>query len=169
MPVGSVVGVYDRMSGPEEAIRRLSQSGFPIVQISIVARDLESEKEVHGYLTAGDVDKNGTTAGAWFGGLFGLLVGAAFLWVPGFGPLLVIGPLAAAMLSGIEGSLAGATSGGLLGALVGWGVSRQQVLKYEELVKSRKHLVIAHGSAEEVTQAHDILKGTAAEELAIHS
>ncbi len=169
MPVGSVVGVFGRMSGTEEAIRRLATSGFPIRKISIVARDLESEKEVHGYIIAGDVDKNGTAAGAWFGGIFGLLVGAAFLWVPGFGPLLVIGPLAAAMLSGIEGALAGATNGGLLGALMGWGVPRQHILKYEEWVKSRKYLVIAHGSAEEVTQAHDILKGTAAEELAIHS
>ncbi len=169
MPIGSAVGVYDRMSGAEEAVRGLGRSGFPRTQISVVARDLESEKEVHGYITAGDVAESGAARGAWFSGLFGLLVGAAFVWAPDFGPLLVVGPLAATLLSGIEGALAGATGGGLLGALVGWGVSMQDILRYEEQVRQGEYLVIAHGSAEEVAQAHDILKGTAAAELDVHS
>jgi hypothetical protein len=48
-----------------------------------------------------------------------LLVGAAFVWVPGFGPLLVAGLLTAAILGGVEGVVAGAAGGGLLSALAG--------------------------------------------------
>ena len=102
-------------------------------------RTWESEREVHGYVTAGDVAKGrGPAPGLGWAGFFGLLFGAAFLWVPGFGPLLVAGPLSAALLGGVEGALAGAAGGGLLGALFGWGVSRQHILKYEERVKGRQ-------------------------------
>jgi uncharacterized membrane protein len=103
------------------------------------------------------------------GGLFGLLVGAAFIWVPGFGPLLVAGPLAAMFLGGIEGALAGAAGGGLMGALVGWGVSDKHILKYEEHVKGGKYLVIAHGTNDQVMMAREILNRTDAEELNVHA
>jgi len=165
----SVVGVYPTMSEAEEAVRMLDRGGFPIQQVSIVAQNLESEKEVHGYVTVGDIAKSGAGTGAWVGGLFGLLIGAAFIWVPGFGPLVVAGPLAAMLLGGIEGLVAGAAGGGLLGALVGWGVSKEHILKYEERLKGGKYLVIAHGSAEEVAKAHNILEGSGATELNVHT
>lgn len=164
----SVVAVYDTMSKAEEAIRKLNQGGFPIKQVSILAKNLESEKEVHGYITKGDVAKTGAGTGAWLGGLFGILIGAAFIWVPGFGPLVVAGPLAAMLLGGVEGAVAGAAGGGLLGALVGWGVSKKHILKYEENLKGGKYLVVAHGSAEEVSRAHNILKDTDAKEVNFH-
>jgi hypothetical protein len=165
----SVIAVYDTMSEAEEAVRALDRGAFPIKQVSILSQNLESEKEVHGYITAGDVAKGGAGTGAWVGGLFGILIGAAFIWVPGFGPLLVAGPLAAALLGGIEGAVAGAAGGGLLGVLIGWGVSKQHILKYEERLKGGKYLVVAHGSAEEVAEAHNILEGTGAHELDFHA
>jgi hypothetical protein len=156
------------MSAAEEAIHALDQSSFPLRQVSIVAQNLESEKEVQGYITVGDVAMSGAGTGAWVGGLFGLLVGAAFIWVPGFGPLLVAGPLAAALLGGIEGAVVGAAGGGLLGALLGWGVSKQHILKYEEKLKGGKYLVIAHGDADLVSKARTILEGTDVSELTVH-
>lgn len=164
----SVVGIYPTMSAAEEAVHTLDRADFPLGQISIVARNLESEKEIQGYITAGDVAMRGAGTGAWVGGLFGLLVGAAFIWVPGFGPLLVAGPLAAMLLGGVEGVAVGAAGGGLLGALLGWGVSKQHILKYEEKVKSGKYLVIVHGDDELVSKAHTVLEGTDADELTIH-
>jgi hypothetical protein len=164
----SVVGVYDVLAKAEDAIRTLDRTGFPVKQVSIVAKDLESEREVHGYVNACDVAKGGAGTGAWLGGFFGLLFGAAFLWIPGFGPLFVAGPLSAALLGGIEGAVAGAAGGGLLGALFGWGVSRQHILKYEERVKGGKYLVIAHGSPDEVERARAALEDTQPEELNVH-
>jgi hypothetical protein len=169
MNTQSVIGVYGDMPQAEDAVRALDNGGFPIRQISVVAQDLQSEKQVHGYVTAGDLAKGGATTGAWVGGLFGLLVGAAFIWVPGFGPLLVAGPLAAMLLGGIEGALAGAAGGGLMGALVGWGVSDKHILKYEEHVKGGKYLVIAHGTSDQVMMARDILRHTDVEEVNVHA
>jgi uncharacterized membrane protein len=155
--ISSLVTVYDTLAEAEEAVRRLADSGFPIEQVSIVSQNLESERQVHGFITPGDLAVDGVTTGAWVGGLFGLLLGAAFMWVPGFGPLIVAGPLAAALLGGIEGVVAGAAGGGVLGALAGWGVSRKHILKYEERLKAGKYLMIVHGAPELVDQARTIL------------
>lgn len=165
----SAIGVYDTMSKAEDAVRRLNLGGFPIKQISIVAQNLQSEREVHGFITAGDVAKDGAATGAWVGGLFGLLVGAAFVWLPGFGPLMIAGPLSAALLGGVEGAVAGAVGGGALGALVGWGVSKQHILKYEEVLKGGKYLVIAHGSEADVERAREILSKSGASDLKVHA
>jgi hypothetical protein len=169
MNMQSVIGVYGSMPQAEDAVRALDKGDFPIQHISMVAQDLQSEKQVHGYVTAGDLAKGGAATGAWMGGLFGLLIGAAFIWVPGFGPLLVAGPLAAMLLGGIEGALAGAAGGGLMGALVGWGVSEKHILKYEEHVKGGKYLVIAHGTSDQVMMARDILHHTDVEEVNVHT
>jgi hypothetical protein len=72
------------------------------------------------------------------------------------------------LLGSMERVVAGAAGGGLLGALVGWGVSHQHILKYEEHLRGDKYLLMAHGSAEEVTRAHDILQGIGATEVTRH-
>ena len=161
MPVQSVVGVYASMTQMEEAVRRLDRGRFPIRKVSVVTRD--SEDEAHAQGTANDAGTDRSLAG----GLLGLLLDAAFVWMPGFGALVVAGPLTAAVLGEIEGALVGA-GGGLLGALVGWGVSRRHIRAYEEAVRGGRPLVIARGSAEEVNRAREILAITGAAEIHIH-
>ncbi len=155
---GSVVGVYAALDQAEAAVRRLDEHGFAIGNVSIVAHDLTSEREIRGFVSTGDVARRGAGIGGWIGGIFGLLVGAALIWVPGFGPLLVAGPLAAMILGGMEGAAIGVAGGGLLGALVGLGVSREHVLKYEDHLRGGRYLVIAHGGPEEVSRAEEILR-----------
>jgi hypothetical protein len=164
----SIIGVYDTLAQAEESVRALDRAGFPIRQVSILARDLTNERQINGYVTVGDVATEGAGTGAWVGGLLGLLVGAAFVWVPGFGPLIVAGPLAAAILGGVEGAVGGAAGGGLLGALVGWGVSKEHVLKYEERLRGGQYLVVAHGSADELARGEEILRSTAPAALTRH-
>ena len=165
----SVVGVYKSMDDAEKAVHALEKAKYPIQQISIVAKDIATEKKVHGYVTACDVSKAGAQTGAWVGGIFGLLVGAAFMFVPGVGPVIVAGSFASALLGGVEGAVAGAALGGILSGLAAWGISKQQILKYEEVVKAGKFLVIAHGSADDVKKAQQILSGTGASELTTHN
>jgi hypothetical protein len=165
----SVVGVYKSLAEAEDAVRSLADGGFPIQQVSIVARNLQDDRRVHGFVTSCDVAKSAATTGAWVGGIFGLLVGAAFLWVPGVGPLVVVGSLAGVLLGGVEGAVAGAAVTGVLGWLFSLGISREKILKYEEAVKAGKYLVIAHGTADEVEWAHKILTDSAADQLDMHS
>ena len=158
----SVVHIYPGLQEAEAAVKCLSDGKFPINQVSIVTQNFETTKQVHGYVTAGDVAAQGLSSGAWMGGFFGFLIGAAFLWIPGIGPLFVAGPFAAALLGGMEGILAGAASGGLLGALFGWGISKEHILKYEADVRGGKYLVVANGDEAQVNLAKSILNGLTA-------
>jgi uncharacterized membrane protein len=166
----SVVGVYDTLEQAEEAVHRLDREGFPTKHVSIVTQNLASAKNPHGFITPEhDLTKRGTVTGAWIGGLCSLLVGAAFVWIPGVGPLLIAGRLAALLFAGVEGALAGAATGGLLGALASWGIEEEYILDYQRHLQGGKYLVIAYGNAEEVAHAHAILEGTAVGELRVHA
>lgn len=164
----SVVGIYASIDAAEEAVRKLDGGRFPLKQVSIIAKDLVSEQKIHGFVTPCDMGKASARTGAWVGGIFGLLVGAAFLWVPGVGPLVVAGSLSSVLLGGLEGAIAGAAVAGVLGWLATLGISKEHILEYEQTVKGGKYLVIAHGSAHEVQQAHDILAVTKPAELNLH-
>jgi Heat induced stress protein YflT domain len=164
----SVIGVYPHMQSIEDAIQMLDQSGFPIKQLSVVSQHLQSEKQVQGFITTGDYALKGAGLGAWTGGIFGLLIGAAFLWVPGLGPLVIAGPLAAALLAGSEGAVLGATGGGALGALVGWGVSKRHVVKYIDKLRDGKLLLVVRGTPDEIERARVVLETTATDEVAVH-
>ncbi len=165
----SVVGVYNTLDMAEAAVRALDAAKFPVNQISILAKDIQDEKKVHGFVTACDVSKAGAHTGAWVGGIFGLLVGTAFLWLPGVGPIIIAGSLTAALAGGVEGAVVGAAAGGIFGGLAAWGISKQHIIKYEETVKAGQYVVVAHGSPEEAAKAHAILQGTGAAELTAHS
>ncbi len=60
-----------------------------------------------------------------------IVVGAAVVVVPGPGPGVVAGPLAVALLAGVEGAIAGTALGGLAGAPIGWGVFGERDPAYQ--------------------------------------
>ncbi len=124
--------------------------------LSIIGKDFQAVERPLGFVTTGDVAKSGAKVGAWTGGLFGLLVGAAFLILPGVGPVVIAGPLAAALLGGIEGAMAGAAFGGLTGALVGLGISKDKAIRYESQVKAGKFLVTLRGDGPQIERAKSL-------------
>jgi hypothetical protein len=98
-----------------------------------------------------------------------MLFGAAFFAIPGIGPILVAGPLVAWIIGALEGA---AVVGGLsaLGAgLYSIGIPRDSVVKYEAALKSDKFLLLAHGTADEVAKAKDILQTTHPTEVSVHA
>lgn len=111
----SVVAVYHDQKAAEHALRQLHEAGFATSDLSIVGRDFQMSEQPIGFISAGDYASAGAAAGTWFGGLFGLCVGAAFLVLPGLGPVVIAGPLATAILAGIEGAIAGTALGSLGG------------------------------------------------------
>jgi hypothetical protein len=159
----TVIAVYPDHASAEDAVRRLQQEGIPMQNLSIVGKDFQAVEQPLGFVTTGTVAKSGAAVGAWTGGIFGLLIGAAFLIVPGLGPVVVAGPLAAAFLGGIEGALAGAAFGGLTGALVGLGVSKDKAIRYESEVKAGKFLVTFQGDEPQAQRAKSLLTAGKAE------
>ena len=96
----SVVAIYPSHIGAEAAIKELQQSGFDMKKLSIVGRDYHTDENVVGYYNAGDRMKVWGKAGAFWGGMWGLLFGSAFFWIPGLGPLLAAGPIVSWIVGG---------------------------------------------------------------------
>ncbi len=111
--VSSVVAVYPDHASAERAVRQLHVGGFALDDLSIVGRGSEVTEEPCGLVSRGDYVKAGAESGSLFGGLSGLCIGAGFLVLPGVGLVVVAGPIAAALLAGIEGALAGAALGSI--------------------------------------------------------
>jgi uncharacterized membrane protein len=153
----AVIAVYDTHSAADEAVKELQKAGFDMKKLSVVGKDYHTEDHVVGYYNAGDRMKHWGKFGAFWGGLWGLLFGAAFFWVPGIGPVLVGGPLVAWILAALEGA---AVVGGLsaIGAgLYGLGIPKDSIVEYESAVKAGNYVVVAHGTADEVAKAKSIL------------
>lgn len=164
----SIVAVYDTHVEAERAVRELQKSGFPMKKLSIVGRDYHTDEHVVGYYTDGDRIKYWGKMGAFWGGLWGLLVGAAFFWIPGLGPILVGGPLVSWIVTGLEGAILVGGLGALGAGLYSIGIPKESILKYETALQADCFLLLAHGTAEEVSKARDILRTTNASELETH-
>ena len=156
----SVIAVYDTMSKAEAAVAELSRGDFPLQQVSVVAQGLQKEGELQGYISGASLETSGQAASPWATGLFRLLHGAAFVWGPTFGPLLVAGSLAAPLKRSFERTKAHTGAEGLLDALGSWGVPMRQILKYEEDLKAHKVVVIAHGRDPQRSKAWDLMHRT---------
>ena len=165
----SVVAIYDSHTQAADAVKELQRSGFDMKKMSIVGKDYHTDEHVVGYYNTGDRMKYWGKLGAFWGGLWGMLFGAAFFAIPGVGPILVAGPLVAWIVGALEGA---AVVGGLsaLGAgLYSIGIPKDSVVKYEAALKSDKFLLLAHGTADEVAKAKDILQTTHPTEISVHA
>ena len=89
----SIVAIYPSHTEAEAAVKELQQSGFDMKKLSIVGRDYHTDEHVVGYYNVGDRMKAWGKTGAFWGGIWGLLFGSAFFFIPGLGPLLMAGPL----------------------------------------------------------------------------
>ena len=165
----ATIAVYETHSAAENAVKELQKSGFDMKKLSVVGKDFHTDEQVIGYYNTGDRMKYWGKMGTFWGGLWGLLFGAAFFWVPGVGPLLVAGPLAAWIVSALEGAVVVGGLSAIGAGLYSIGIPKNSVLKYETAIKADKFLLVAHGTAAEAAKAKDILAATQPAELNQHT
>lgn len=161
----AVVASYRTHVEAENAVRHLSTGGIPIDPISIIGRSFETHEDVQGFYRPADAALEGAEQGAWFGGLFGLMLGAmGFFVMPAMGAFMVMGPLSGM----IAGAIGGAGVGALINGLVASGVPRDQALKYQERLQAGEFLVVVHGNDDLASRAHSLLGGTPQVHLQTH-
>jgi hypothetical protein len=158
MSTSKVIGVFDNHWAAEEAVRRLQRGGFDMRQLSIVGKGYHTNEQVIGFYTRGERLKTWGGIGAFWGGMWGLLVGAAFIWVPGVGPLAVAGPLAQVLFSTLQGAAIVGGAGLIAGALSSIGVPNDEALKYQTDVAADRFLLVSHGNVEQVSHARELLR-----------
>src|SRR5438309_78478 len=141
----AVIAIYETHPEAEAAVQALQEAGFDMTKLSVVGKDYHTEEHVVGYYNSGDRMKYWGKVGALWGGLWGLLFGAAFFWVPGVGPLLVAGPVSAAIVAALESAVVVGGVSVLGAALYSIGIPKDSVLRYETGIKANKYLLVAHG------------------------
>jgi hypothetical protein len=163
-----MVAIYNTHTEAESAIKELQRSGFDIKKLSIVGKEYHTEEHVIGYYNTGDRMRYWGKMGAFWGGIWGLLFGAAFFAIPGIGPVLIAGPLVSWIVGALEGAIVVGGLSAIGAGLYGIGIPKNSVLKYETAIKGGKFLLLAHGTADEVTRAKDIIQTTQPAELGLH-
>jgi hypothetical protein len=154
------VALYDQHTQAENAVKALLRAGFDVKSISIIGKDYETEEHVIGFLNAGDRAKIFGKYGAFWGGLMGVLFGSALMFVPIVGHIIILGPIAAMLFSGLEGAVVVGGVSALTGALMSIGIPKDSVLRYETALRGNKFMLMVHGDSQEISRAQEVLKSS---------
>jgi hypothetical protein len=165
---GITVAIFESHDQAERAVHTLSNAGIDLRKISIVGRGFHSEEHATGFYKLGDRMRFFGGLGAFWGTLAGILLGAFVMVIPVFGHLIILGPLAATIVSGVEGAAAGGAAGALVGGLTGLGVARNSAIRYELAVEADKFLVTVQGSPEDIALAQDVLDAASPTSVETH-
>jgi uncharacterized protein (TIGR02271 family) len=143
----TTVGVFDSREAAERAVSDLKAAGYRDDQISLVAKDATGgtvRSDGSGNDMASNAASGAATGAAVGAGAAGLVsLGISFGVIPVIGPILAMGPLAAALLS----AAGGAAAAGLAGALIGAGLTDEDARFYEGEVHAGRYLVTVTGEA----------------------
>ncbi len=131
MTQGSIaVGVFTDDAAARRAIDELKRAGFSDEEIGFLARTRSAG-------TNDDVIGDAATGAAGGGVLGGLLGAAAALLIPGVGPALAGGILAAT----IGGAALGAAAGGIIASLTSMGVLENDARFYQKELEAGRTIV----------------------------
>lgn len=174
--------VYDSLEQARDAVDDLIDHGYLAENISIVAYDVNEEyapyledtydtryaaetgtaaasaDEVLITDPADDVAE-GAGIGAMIGGLGGMLIGLTALTIPGLGPVIAAGPIAATLAGGALGAAGGAATGALVEVLVDLGVERPRAEYYAQGIERGGAMVtvetaVVDPAANEILERH---------------
>jgi hypothetical protein len=163
------VGVFSRRHDAEVALTELRNAGFPMNQVSLVAKDTHNDGQ-HNLGVGNKADeglRTGATTGGALGGLGGLLVGLGTLAIPGIGPVMAGGAVATALATTLTGGAIGAAVGGIAGGLVGLGIPEERARLYSDRFQRGDYLVIVDGTETEIRHAEAILRRLGIEEFGV--
>jgi hypothetical protein len=124
----TIVRLYDDHNVAASVVGELRKAGVPEDDISVLTRDDRAGAAA-----------TGAEIGAAVGGLAGLLTGLGLIAIPGIGPVVATGWLAATA----AGAAAGGLAGGALGVLSQAGVSGEEAHEIAECLRRGATVVAA--------------------------
>jgi len=167
-----VAALFERREEAQRALEDLRGAGIDPGRVSVISKDVARAREVAG--DTGAQVASGTATGAGLGlllgGVAGWLIGVGALAIPGIGPVIAAGPIAAALgiagTTAAAGAGAGAVAGGLVGALTAWGFSESEARDYEARIARGDILVTAEVDEWLARRAESILRDDGADDVA---
>jgi hypothetical protein len=138
----TIVGLFGNRLQAQQLVEQLAARTTATEDISVMSPGAGADDTAEGDRASGVAIGAGT--GAALGGLGGLLVGLGALAIPGIGPVLAAGPIAAAL----AGAGLGAAAGGVIGALTELGIPEEDAHVYAEGVRRGATLVTVRADDE---------------------
>jgi hypothetical protein len=167
----TVVGVFAHQAGAERAVRDLRTLGIDDERVDFLL-PASTQKQLSEVVTSDSEQPGmGPAMGTVVGGALGVAAGmslgaaAASFMVPGIGPVLGLGSLAAAVL-GLIGAVGGGTAGrGIERALMD-GLPKDELYLYEDALRQGRSVVICLAQNEiERDEARQVLEREGAESI----
>lgn len=151
-----IVGAFNTEQEATHAIEELKQQGFRSEDISVIAKDRKDVSTINDETgtKAPEGLASGAATGGVLGGVAGLLAGLGALAIPGIGPILAAGPIAATL----TGMAVGAGAGGLVGGLIGLGIPEEEAKEYDEFVEEGRILVLVETDEDRSSNVYDIFR-----------
>lgn len=166
-----VIGYFEDSNQAGQAANELKAKGFN--EISILGNENGGKEDSKGRdnnaMSFGDQNlSNGTMTGGTIGGLAGLglgagalgALGAAALLIPGIGPIVAMGPLAAA--------LGGAVTGGVAGALIDYGIPKERSDFYETKIREGNTVVVLKTNEQKTDEVVGMMRNHGAKDVRVH-
>jgi hypothetical protein len=164
----TVIAIFRDHQSADSAVKALAAAGFEMKNLSVVGKGYHTEEHVVGFYNIGDRIQFWGRRGAFWGGLWGLFFGGLFLTIPILGHVIVLGYLAATMISAVEGAVVVGGLSSLSAALFSIGIPKNSVVQYETAVKADGFLVMAHGTPSEIDHARTVLGAATPMRLDVH-
>ncbi|RFZ88414.1 hypothetical protein D0Y60_04285 [Shinella sp. WSJ-2] len=152
----TATGLFDDYSDARAAVSALEARGIPSDDISIVSNNVNDRST--GDTNAAEGAGTGAGIGAAVGGVGGLLTGLGIMAIPGVGPVVAAGWLAATAAGAAAGAVAGGAAGGLIGAMTESGVPEEHAHVYAEGVRRGGTLVTARVEEALYPEAEAVLR-----------
>jgi len=160
----SVLCIATSVVQAETIVSCLKDEGFSYDDVSAIFPDKTTTRDfAHKKGTkAPEGATAGASTGAVLGGALGWLAGIGALAIPGIGPLVAAGPIAAAL----SGAAVGGAVGGITGGLIGMGVPEYEAKRYEGKVREGGILISVHAeTSEETKRAKQIFERAGAQDI----
>lgn len=139
----SVVGIFTTCSEADKAIARLESSGIAGTHINFLVPGNSEQQIKNVPVTETEPYGPGEAIGGAVGGALGAAggMGLATMFLPGIGPILVVGILGASIL-GAVGAIGGAAAGKALETNMAEGIAVDELFFYEDALRQGRAIVI---------------------------
>ena len=161
-----------------EAVEALIERDYPMDMISMLGRPAAVGDDPLGiyYRTSGERMRGWGKLGAFWGGIWGLLAGAAGLFVvPGLGFIAAAGPV----VDALAGAAAGAAGGGgamagagavshLITAMHRAGIPEEELQRLHKAIENGEYVLMLRCRSHECDQYRPVVKQAGADEILDH-
>lgn len=170
-------GVFSNRQEAEQALNDLKGSGFPMDNISIIARDADQGDQLGGAEISDRIGNKDVGASTGIVGevaaastLGTVLVGLSSLAIPGVGPIIAAGTVATALVATVASSgVEAAAISGLVRALTDLGIPEEQARVYSDRLHQGNYLVILDATDDEIRRAEAIFSNRGIQDWGVYN